>query len=123
MKPFKRNVIVVKGKGRGKSIGIPTFNFAIPHNVDLPQGIYAGWLYFGQNKYPVAIHFGPRPAFDEDDVSLEAHVIGEMPSTIESKKAALEFVSFIRKVRNFSSTKALLKQIQKDTQDTLRLLA
>lgn len=35
---------VIKGKGRGKELGFPTINLAVPENFNLKPGIYACWV-------------------------------------------------------------------------------
>lgn len=104
---------VISGSSRGKKIGVPTINFVVPKNLKLPHGIYAGWLSIRQKKYPAAIHFGPRPQFNEDEVTLEAHIIGKSLPPVFAK-AELELVHFLRLIKNFSSLKALIQRIQKD---------
>lgn len=112
---------MVKGKGRGKPIGIPTLNFAIPKILKLPYGIYAGWLMTKNNKYQTAIHFGPRPQFDETDPSLEAYILdGEIIN--QNEQLRLMFVGFIRTIERFSSVTEMLKRIETDVKEVKEVL-
>lgn len=113
----------VRGKGRGKKLRVPTYNFSIPDNLQLTTGVYAGWLYTDGQSFPVAIHYGPRPVFDEEDYSLEAHIISQSLPPPNLEAVELEFVSRIREVMNFPHVEDMLKQIQSDIANIKKLLA
>ena len=114
-------VTVVKGKGRGKKMGIPTLNFAIPKTLKLPHGVYAGWLIAGKYKYQAAIHFSPRPQFNETDPSLEAYLLQNaiIPQNTELQ---LTFSAFIRNVQKFPSVSEMLKRIAVDVKEINKIL-
>ena len=114
-------VTVVKGKGRGKKMGIPTLNFAIPKTLKLPHGVYAGWLIAGKNKYQAAIHFGPRPQFDETDPSLEAYLL-QNETVSQNAQLQLAFIAFIRQIQRFSSVSEMLKRIAVDVKEINKIL-
>lgn len=114
--PFTFPVSQIKGKGRGKKLGIPTFNFKIPKNLKLNHGVYAGWLINKDIRYAAAIHFGPRPQFHETDPSLESYILDkEIPVTLIA--TSLQFVKFIRKIKLFPSVNHMLKQIDQDIKE------
>ena len=112
MLPLKIKVRVVKGKGRGKTLGFPTLNFTFPENLNIPHGVYAGKILFNDKSYPGAIHFGPRPVFGEKDNSLEAFILDSFSDTIVD--AQLELVKFIRDIKNFPDQNKLIDQIKQD---------
>ena len=117
------NAKIVTGKGRGKKIGVPTINFSIPKNLSLQPGVYAAWLYIKNNRYPTAIHFGQRPVFKEEDMSLEAHIINNnIPPEIPDQ-AEIELLSYIRPIQTFSSVPDMVKQIKKDIEEIKTILA
>lgn len=123
---------VITGAGRGRRIGIPTFNLDlddVPKN--LVEGIYACFVVSGerddatlneergnqklktknQNLF-AALHYGPRPAFN-DSVTCEVHIIDEnIPS--EATSLTLEIIERLRDVRDFATTEALKAEIAKD---------
>jgi FAD synthase len=110
-----RRVEVIPGRGRGRTIGIPTINVSlasVPEN--LKRGIYACKIILGDLVYPGALHYGPRPAF-HDTETMEIHVIDEtivvVPTTVD-----LEITGFIRGVENFTDTEALKEAIRGDIQ-------
>ncbi len=47
----------VVGDGRGKKLGFPTLNLAIPAKLDLAHGIYAAKVLIGKQTYVGALHF------------------------------------------------------------------
>ncbi len=118
---MKQKLDVVRGKGRGKQIGIPTINCRIPEQFDFDEGVYAGWVVVKNKKYPSAVHFGPRPTFSEQDNSLEIYILGdfsqEVPLTVE-----LELVYYIREIRSFVSVDEMKKEIEQDIAKIKRLL-
>src|SRR3989344_5941092 len=80
---------VIKGHGRGKTLGFPTFNLQIPADLQHKHGIYAGFVWIDKQKYPGAFHFGPIPVFSDSSPHLEVFVLdyGVARSATESAKA------------------------------------
>lgn len=105
-------VKVIPGKGRGKKIGVPTYNFTVPDNLAIKHGVYAGWLCVNDKLYPAAIHFGPRPTFFDQQITLQIHLItNNLP--LSFKEAKIEFASFIRPIKTFPTAGAMVVQIKK----------
>jgi len=107
----------IKGKGRGKTIGYPTMNLAIPYGFSLPEGIYAVWVTINNKKFPGALHWGPIPTFHEKEKSLEVFVIdGKSMQFPESctHTITIDIVKKIRAVKQFSSIDELTAQIARD---------
>lgn len=109
------------GHGRGKKIGVPTINFKVD-TIDIPHGIYAGYLIDDDKKYKSAIHFGPRPVYNESDPSFEVFIIQKELPVIRIKKYGIEIVGFIREILNFPSEQLMVKQIKKDVKLCMKLL-
>lgn len=112
---------VITGQGRGRRIGFPTLNLAIPELFPFTHGIYAGFVWIDGRRYSAAFHFGPIPTFGEATPSLEAHLIDaaieHVPAEIE-----FEFVQFIREIKNFSSAAELAAHIARDVEDVRHAL-
>ena len=77
--PHEVRGTVVQGDQRGRELGFPTANVAVPEEICLPaDGIYAG-EYSGPDGVwrPAAISLGRRPTFYEsaDASLLEAHLL------------------------------------------------
>jgi riboflavin kinase/FMN adenylyltransferase len=105
---------VIKGRGVGKQLGIPTANVKLNEEYIIPeQGVYSGWINFGNKKYKAAIFVGPRLTFNLKDTSVEAVII-DFDSDLYGQNVELEIVNKIRDVKKFNSTQDLRKQILKD---------
>ena len=82
-RPHEMRGVVVRGDQRGRTLGFPTANVAIPPEMLMPgDGIYAGWLERGVGTgaaqlLPAAIYVGKRPTFYDDRAMtlLEVHVL------------------------------------------------
>lgn len=119
--PLTIDVTLTTGKGRGKKMGIPTLNFEIPPNLELKHGIYAGWLIVGSQRFKAAIHYGPRPVFEETDPSLEAYLL-EGTEIQHEKPMKIAFQAFIREILHFPTPAALVKQIAVDVEQIKQAL-
>lgn len=109
---MKFSARVVKGKGRGKRIGIPTANLKPPENFSAKEGIWACWVVIDGRKLPGALHWGPVPVFGEEKRSLEVHILQDAPQI--PSELGIELVSWLRPVRNFENAEKLKEQVEKD---------
>ena len=77
-RPFAIDGTVVRGAGRGRTIGIATANIA-PVNETLPgNGVYACWIRVGGTDGPIrpaVANVGRRPTFGGAEITVEAHVL------------------------------------------------
>ncbi|MDD5751541.1 MAG: riboflavin kinase [Candidatus Peribacteraceae bacterium] len=119
---FSFRARVVRGAGRGRHIGSPTFNLqlsAVPRA--LQHGIYACTVRWNRKTFPAALHFGPRPVF-RAGIACEVHVIGHRirraPKTIR-----IDAVKRLRAIRNFPSVAALQRQIVEDIHSARAILS
>lgn len=119
---MKYTAKVVSGKGRGKSLGFPTFNLRLPQTFNLRHGIYASWVWVKDKKYPGALHYGPVPVFNQKTPTLEVFVINYRAS-IPITTIDFEPVEYLRPIKNFSSPQALKSQISQDVATVRSLLA
>lgn len=112
----------IRGSSRGKKLGIPTINVD-PSSApkELQHGIYACWITIGTKQYGGAMHYGPRPVFQDVD-SLEVHVldatIDEVPRTV-----TIKVVARIRDVQDFPCATALMERIAEDMKEARAILA
>lgn len=118
--------IVERGDARGRELGFPTANVAVPGRILLPaDGIYAGYLTPPDGRpMPTAISLGRRPTFYEHaEVSLlEAHVL-DWTGDLYGADVKIEFVARLRGEEKFDSVDALIAQIDRDCDDARALLA
>jgi riboflavin kinase/FMN adenylyltransferase len=107
---------VIRGDGRGRTIGVPTANVR-PDNELLPKnGVYAGWgEWDGGERAGAAINVGTNPTFVAagHPVSIEAHLLG-VDRDLYGKRLRLGFMKRLRAEERFPSAEALIAQIRKD---------
>jgi riboflavin kinase / FMN adenylyltransferase len=114
---------VVRGAGRGRSIGVPTANVR-PETELLPKnGVYAGWAEVpGGARHAAAINVGTNPTFVAGHpVSVEAHVL-DFAGDLYGAALRLGFVERLRDEQRFGSVDELVAQIRRDIDATRALL-
>ncbi len=112
-RPVSVSGTVVRGHGRGRSIGFPTANLNPHHETLPPPGVYAAYGFVGDKKLKGVVHIGERPTFEEKDPSLEVHFL-KFHRNIYGKTVELFFVKRLRGIHKFGSQTELKKAIQKD---------
>ncbi|MCZ7530695.1 MAG: hypothetical protein M5U31_10330 [Acidimicrobiia bacterium] len=90
---------VVEGDKRGRDLGFPTANIAVPDEIAMPaDGIYAGYFVDGPgNLHQAALSLGRRPTFHHDQrfSLLEAHLL-DFDGDLYGQQVAVRFVARIR---------------------------
>ena len=112
---------VVRGAGRGRTIGIPTINLEPPDARKLlpPDGVYAVRVVVGKretgngNRYGGMMNQGPRPTFGEQARTLEIHLF-DFDGELYGETVQVEWVRRLRAVQAFSSRDALVTQLEHD---------
>ena len=116
---------VEHGDARGRELGFPTANVAVPDDVLLPaDGIYAGWHERPDGSvHPAAISLGRRPQFYEDQPYslLESHLL-DFDGDLYGEPAKVRFVARLRGEARFPTLQDLLDQIQRDCDEARRIL-
>jgi riboflavin kinase/FMN adenylyltransferase len=116
---------VVEGDRRGRELGFPTANVAVPEEICLPAaGIYAG-TFTGSDgaERPAALSLGRRPTFyaDQPYLLLEAYLL-DFEGDLYGQPAAVRFVDRIRSEERFESVDALVAAIHRDVEAVRRVL-
>jgi riboflavin kinase/FMN adenylyltransferase len=116
-RPHEVRGVVQTGDKRGRELGFPTANVAVPDGIQLPaDGIYAGWYVRPDGtEHPAAISLGRRPTFYENQPYslLEAHLLG-FSGDLYGQGASVRFVARLRGEERFESVEALVEQIGRD---------
>ncbi|HVL06915.1 MAG TPA: bifunctional riboflavin kinase/FAD synthetase [Acidimicrobiales bacterium] len=116
-RPHEVRGVVEKGDQRGRELGYPTANVAVPADILLPApGIYAGW-YDGERA--AAISVGRRPTFHGggSPVVLEAYLL-DFSGDLYGRPARVSFVTRLRDEERFDSVDALVRQMALDVKAT-----
>lgn len=113
---------VVRGDGRGRTIGIPTANVATDPRIQLPaHGVYAAWVHADGGRLPAVVNVGVRPTFDGSRVTVEAHVLDD-DLDLYGRSIDVAFVGHIRGERRFGGVDALVDQIRTDIESARKIL-
>lgn len=105
------------GDQRGRLLGFPTANIAIPQS-GVRNGVWAGTVHFGsQNRrslYVAAVSIGDRPTYYARGQSLlEANLL-DYSGDLYGQTLVVTLRTFIRPQRRFAGTPQLVEQIQDD---------
>jgi riboflavin kinase / FMN adenylyltransferase len=119
-RPHEVRGVVEHGDHRGRTIGFPTANVAVPGDIALPaDGVYAGWyLDPSGESHPAAINLGKRPTFyDHNGLRLlEAHLL-DFDGDLYGQHAKVRFKTWLRGEVKFPSIDALVERLHRDVAD------
>jgi riboflavin kinase/FMN adenylyltransferase len=125
-RPHELRGVVEHGDQRGRELGFPTANVAVPDRACLPaDGVYAG-IFVGDDlvERVAAISLGRRPTFYEEHglLLLEAFLL-DFDGDLYGQRAAVRFVARIRGQERFDSVEALVERMGVDVAETRRRAA
>ena len=114
---------VTTGGGRGRGLGFPTINLALPSPRKLlpPVGVYAVRVTSAAGTFGGMMNLGPRPTFGDDRVTLEVHLF-EASGDWYGRSVGVEFVARLRDTMKFSGADALAAQLRRDADNARRAL-
>jgi riboflavin kinase/FMN adenylyltransferase len=123
-RPFSLSGEVVHGDGRGRTIGVPTANVAVPDGRALPaDGVYACWATSeGEGRAPAVVNVGWRPTFDGTSRTVEAHLLVDGAPDLYGRRLELAFVARIRGEERFDGVEALRARIARDIEAAREVL-
>ena len=122
-RPYSLQGTVVRGDGRGRSLGFPTANIQVPAADKLipGSGVYAVFGTVGERRLPGLIHLGPRPTFAGAAPSVELHLL-DFDEELYGRTVGVEFIARLRGVTAFASPGELVAQLQRDAAQGRRIL-
>jgi riboflavin kinase / FMN adenylyltransferase len=116
---------VVRGEGRGRTLGIPTANLALENETVPGGGVYAAWASVRDGSdpspLPAVVNVGRRPTFGGVALVVEAHLL-VAPGDLYGRRLRVEFESRLREERRFEGAAALVEQIRSDIEEARRIL-
>lgn len=106
---------VVRGEGRGKTLGFPTANLTLPPQKLLPRdGVYAASVTLPKGRvYPALLSIGPQPTFGGTERRVEVFI----PDLNEDLYGLILEVGVQRRLRDiqrFPTPQDLAEQIKQD---------
>ncbi len=133
-RPYAIRGKVVRGAGRGRTIGIPTINLEPPDPRKLlpPDGVYAVRVRILESGSRILesgsriqtpdskllggmMNQGPRPTFGDGTRTLEIHLF-DFDGDVYGETVQVEWVRRLRAVQAFPSRDALVAQLERDRQ-------
>jgi riboflavin kinase / FMN adenylyltransferase len=125
-RPHRVRGTVVRGDARGRELGFPTANVAVPSEICLPaDGIYAGW-YRRPSGEPqaAAISLGVRPTFYSYQPTslLEAYLL-DFDGDLYGEEGVVEFVARLRGEERFDGVEPLVAQMRRDVEGARQALS
>lgn len=105
---------VIKGEGRGKSLGFPTMNLKTNAALTPKNGVYTTKTYIKNQPYNSVTNIGHRPTFyDNTKTHIESHLIN-FDKDVYGTKVRLDFYHYLREEKKFNSKNDLITQIKND---------
>ena len=107
---------IIHGKKRGRQLGYPTANIAVPDIKLIPaNGVYAGWATVDGERYMAAANVGYSSTFGNESVTVEAYLL-DFDRDIYGKTMNLTFEKYLRPEMKFDGLEALIQQMAQDVE-------
>jgi riboflavin kinase / FMN adenylyltransferase len=121
-RPYSLRGPVVRGDGRGSSLGFPTANIHVPDDDKLlpREGVYAVTATLRAGTFRGVLHLGPRPMFHGSPPSVELHILG-FEQDIYGEEARVDFCARLREIHRFATIEALIAAIRADCDRAVEL--
>ena len=111
---FALDGIVIRGDGRGRTIGFPTLNLDIDGQRQVPKfGVYAVAVDIDGRPYEGVANVGIRPTFEDQSLRVEVHLFG-VDEDFYDLAAEVRFLSFLREEERFANLESLKNAIAND---------
>ena len=119
--PYQVSGTVLRGAGRGRTLGFPTANLRPDRPLVLAAGVYAARAAWADGVADSVVNVGYRPTFGEDQYWVEAYLF-DFSGDLYERRLTLEFVHRIRPEMKFPDVEALKRQVAADMDAARRLL-
>jgi riboflavin kinase/FMN adenylyltransferase len=120
--PYRLTGIVLRGAGRGRTLGVPTANLRPDRPLVLAAGVYAARASWDRSRADAVVNVGYRPTFGEDQYWVEAYLF-DFSGDLYDRTLTVEFLSRIRAELKFPTVEILKRQIAADMEEARRRLA
>jgi riboflavin kinase/FMN adenylyltransferase len=123
--PYGITGTVVAGDGRGRTIGFPTANISplSEKKVTPGRGVYFVSVERGDRPYYGMLNIGVRPTVTEGTrEAMEVHVF-DLSEDIYGENVRIRFLKKLREERKFESVQELIRQLDRDREQSLTYVA
>lgn len=126
--PYRLRGMVTHGESLGRTIGFPTANLKPSDQASLipKAGAYAAFVTTPDGmRRPAMVNIGFRPTVSDPDapgrLSIEAHIF-DFIGYLYDEEISVEFVSFLRPEKRYSSLEKLTDQLKADAAKAKKIL-
>lgn len=124
-RPHQVRGMVGHGDGRGRDLGFPTANVAVPAEIAVPaDGVYTAWYHTPDGeRRPACVSIGRRPTFYRDGAPqlVEAYLL-DFTGDLYGQPARVDLISRQRGQERFDSADALVARMRGDVAEARRRL-
>lgn len=114
--PYSVSGPVLRGAGRGRTLGFPTANLRPDRPLILAPGVYvarARWSGAGDGSAGAVVNVGYRPTFAEHQYWVEAFLL-DFSGDLYDRTLTLQFYERVRGEQKFPDVEALKRQVMAD---------
>jgi riboflavin kinase / FMN adenylyltransferase len=121
-RPYSLRGPVVRGDGRGRSLGFPTANIRVPDDDKLLplEGVYVVTAAIRRGSFRGVLHLGPRPMFHGSPPSIELHLL-DFDDDLYGEEVRVDFCGRLREIHRFATVDELIAAIREDCARAVRL--
>jgi len=122
-RPYSVGGTVVAGDARGRLLGFPTLNVAVPDSRKLlpPDGVYAVRVEGSRGRFDGMMNLGGRPTFGDERRHIEVHLF-DVGGDFYGDRVDVAFVARLRDTMRFPGPDALVAQLRLDADAARRAL-
>lgn len=117
-RPYSFTGAVVAGEQRGRALGYPTINIALPSPRKLlpPDGVYAVRARTKRGDFGGMMNLGGRPTFGDLERTLEVHLF-DVAGDWYGERVTVELIRRLRDTIRFDGVDALVAQLGRDAEN------
>ena len=122
--PYMLSGVIKTGKGLGKKFGFPTANIHIEESYKLipKKGVYVVKGNLDSKAYFGMMNIGSNPTVSGKEQSIEVNFF-DLDEDLYGKKVQVKLLHRLRDEHKFDSVEQLQRQLEKDKQKSLQLIA
>ena len=122
-RPYRICGLVVEGDHNGQKIDFPTANLELDYSYVFPkEGVYMGYGYFMNRRRKAMICVGTHPTIHQlMKPIIEVHII-DFNENLYGRVLYVDFVQYLRPIKEFDSLEQLREQLIKDEEKTKNTL-